>query len=138
MTTTHFSTHSILIDDNIGWVTIRGAASRSDIETLVELVTPVLAQVGYLILVCDVSQAGALDAEGRRFMSTWFTRVTVQFIFIRAGTVPRTIITMVDRIGQLLGRDRQRSIFVNSEGEARELIPSLRAELALRAARRTA
>ena len=44
---------------------------------------------GYVIMVLDLTAAGILPAEERRYLASWLNSILSQGIFISAGPVPR-------------------------------------------------
>ena len=134
---TQVGTHTFEVEGDRIWATFRGHVTLSEIRQFTDLVSHLEQTFGYAIILCELSQAGAIAADGRRHLSEHLqTRIT-QSIFVGAGLLPRTIIMMVNRMSVILGGTPRNDLFVSSRDEALAILPTVRAELQEKVRRKT-
>lgn len=75
---------------------------QAEIQQLTALLDPQFVTHGYLVMICDLTRAGAVSAAGRRFLANWLNCVLSEWIFIRAGLLQLTIVTMIEGGSRLL------------------------------------
>jgi hypothetical protein len=126
---TQVGTHTFEVEGDSIWATYRGPVTLAELKQLTDMLGSILQRFGYAIIVCELSQAGGMAADGRRHLSDYIKRVHTQSIFVGAGLLQQTVIMMIERMSLLFGGAPRNNRFVNSRDEALAILPTARAEL---------
>lgn len=113
------------------WVKTAGRATLEDAKGLLDIYRE-LGEQQPILIVADMSAATTLDKEGGRYLSEHFRPEWIQgSIYIKARLLHRAISKGIALAAYLTGRTDENALhkvhFVDSEAQARDLIPRLRA-----------
>lgn len=104
-----------------------GASDAESVRAFNRLAEELAARHGKLYLIADMSKATSMDAEARKASNEFNSGVSpfIAMVVCGASFTMRTVVSMMLRAGQLLGRQSNLH-FVATEADAREWIAAHR------------
>ena len=119
--------HSFRAEGDVVYVKYVAAVTLDEVKQMTALSQPATLAAATLYLVYDVSEAGLMTPEARRYVAEQSKSLQITALVIHGATLfTRAAIALVLSAVRLLGRDVPLTVYVNSEPEARAWIAAHR------------
>lgn len=122
--------HSFRAEGDVVYIKYVAAVTLDEIQQLTALTQPTILAAASLYLVYDVSEAGLMTPEARRYVAEQSKSLQITALVIHGATLfTRAAIALVMAAVRLLGKDVPLMVYVDSERDARAWIAAHRQKL---------
>ena len=115
--------HSFRIEENVFYIKYVAAVTLDELKQMNAIAEPLRSVLPFIYLVYDVSEAGLMTPPARRYAAERSRELQCPAMLIH-GTTPltRAAIALVLSAVRLIGKEIPKTVYVDSEREARAWI----------------
>ena len=119
--------HSFWVEGDVVYIKYVSSVSLAELKQMDEINQPVIGDLPAIYLVYDVSEAGLMTPEARRYAAERSKDLRCAALLVHGTTLfTRAAIALVMSAVRLIGKDVPEMVYLKNEQEAREWIAAHR------------